>query len=578
MGRGVQVVMRRLLSAIRSRRGRPEQALKSPEERYSDYLNSIDGDAVEAEYWQVTEQLLKNKPQFALIVDGRGCDAEQIRRALAGIQSQWYRRWHCFCVVDELLSEDVQRFDHQRVQIVLDDRSSRRQLDAWQELTGSDYVVILGGEDALDRRFLLAMAMAIDEQRDCSLVYCDEDQIDELGHRSVPQFKPDWTPDLLLSTPYIGRACAIAVSRLKEANWSCDEGWRERCYDWVLRATDAGEGVVHVPEVLFSRGRATPEPEQLKDFWAASEQEALQGALRRRQLSAEVERGLVPGSWRVRYQIPASVRVTVIVPTGGHTGHLARLLESIIEKTTWGAYDCLVVDNSLGEDVATVCRRFDGRHGARVQRMECRNKPFNYAFLNNRAAEQAEGEYLLFLNDDTEIVNAQWMESMLEHAQRPEVGVVGVKLVYPDDRIQHAGIVMGIFGCTGHAFKLQADCQASYGQYHNMVRNYSAVTMACAMVRRSTFLQYRLDEVRFPVAFNDVDLCLRMRRDGLLVVYTPYAKLTHFESASRQRVQGPGALRLIRQKWSAEIAYDPYYHPSLTRQAQDFSGPVGWDG
>jgi hypothetical protein len=569
--------MKRLISVVRSRLGRLAIAKKSPEEHYSHYLNSLAGDAEEAAYWEDAERHLGNRPRFALIVDGKRCNAIQIRRAIAAIESQWYRRWRCFCVVDELLSKEVQRFDHQSVQVILDDRTSRRQHDARPELTGCDYVVILGGEDVVDRRFLLAMAMAIDEQRDCSLVYCDEDQIDERGQRSAPQFKPDWTPDLLLSTPYVGRAYAVAVSRLTEADWSFEGGWRERCYDWVLRATDAAESVVHVPEVLYSRGRAMLELEQTKDAWAASEQNALQGAVARRQLAADVERGLVPGSWRVRYRIPTSARVTVIVPTGGHTGHLTRLLESIVEKTTWDAYDCLVVDNSLGEDVAIVCDRFDGVGGVRVQRMECRDKPFNYAFLNNRAAEQAQGEYLLFLNDDTEVVSARWMESMLEHALRPEVGIVGAKLVYPDDRIQHAGIVMGIFGCTGHAFKLQADCQASYGDYHNLVRNYSAVTLACAMMRRSTFLQYRLDEVHFPVAFNDVDLCLRMRRDGLLVVYTPYAKLTHFESASRQRVQGPGALRLIRQKWSAEIAYDPYYHPSLTRQAQDFSGPVGWD-
>jgi len=277
--------------------------------------------------------------------------------------------------------------------------------------------------------------------------------------------------------------------------------------------------------------------------------------------------------YRVRYPIAGNPRVSILIPTGGHK-NVFRALESVLEKTAYKNYDILLIDNSRAAQVAEYAHRLAARK-APVRYLDWRGKPFNFSQMNNTAARATESPYILLLNDDTTVIAAEWLTAMLEHAQRPEVGAVGAQLWYPNDVIQHAGVVMGIYGNCSHAFKGLPGGRAHYFDFPNLIRNCSAVTGACLLVARDKFFEAgAFDEVNLAVAFQDVDLCLKLLELGFRNVYTPYAKLYHYESATKtEKDKIPDAAEdaFMKHKWARYIADDPYYNPNLARRKEDFS-------
>jgi GT2 family glycosyltransferase len=245
---------------------------------------------------------------------------------------------------------------------------------------------------------------------------------------------------------------------------------------------------------------------------------------------------------------------------------LARCLDSLIQKTTYAPYEIIIVDN---DSESAEARAYFAGLKHRVLRY---SGPFNFSAINNFAVEQTDSPWLLFLNNDTEVIEKDWLTIMAEHIQRPEVGAVGPRLLYPDDTIQHGGIVVGVGGIAEHAFRgLPAEAPGVCRQLQ-VTRNYSAVTGACLLTRREVFNKVRgFDEERLPVTFSDVDLCLKIRREGYLVVYTPFAKLYHHESGTRRRPVEPLETEVMRERWPALLANDPYYNPNLSRERADFS-------
>jgi GT2 family glycosyltransferase len=245
---------------------------------------------------------------------------------------------------------------------------------------------------------------------------------------------------------------------------------------------------------------------------------------------------------------------------------LERCLDSLTSKTNYAPYEIIIVDNDSQSDEA---RAYFSRLKHRVLRYE---GPFNFSAINNFAVEQTESPWLLFLNNDTEVIEGDWLSIMAEHVQRPEVGAVGPRLIYPDETVQHGGIVVGVGGIAEHAFRgFPAEAPGVCRQLQ-VTRNYSAVTGACLLTRREVFRKVRgFDEERLPVTFSDVDLCLKMRRAGYLIVYTPFAKLYHHESGTRRRTVEPLETEVMRERWGAVLERDPYYNPNLSRERADFS-------
>jgi GT2 family glycosyltransferase len=275
------------------------------------------------------------------------------------------------------------------------------------------------------------------------------------------------------------------------------------------------------------------------------------------------------GSYHIRREIRREKRVSIIIPTRDRIDLLSRCIDTIQSRTSYSNHEITIVDNDSRSEEA---HSYFARTPHRVLRY---GGPFNYSAINNFAVEQTDSPWLLFLNNDTEVLHKEWLTAMAEHVQRPEVGAVGARLVYKDDRIQHAGVVLGVGGIAAHAFRDFHAGEIEVPRQLETVRNYSSVTAACLLTRRDVFEECGgFDEERVPVSFSEVDLCLRMRRAGYLIVYSPMATLFHYESATRRRSRDPIESTIIRERWADVIARDPYYNPNFSRQRADFSLPI----
>jgi GT2 family glycosyltransferase len=328
--------------------------------------------------------------------------------------------------------------------------------------------------------------------------------------------------------------------------------------------------------LLISRYTPSPDAETL--LGAAMEESsrrAVAVSLERQGVEATVEPGLIPGARRVRRALRERPSVTLVMPTGGKMHYLRPCLDSLLHATTYPDIRLLVVDNSDGGQVAALCQDLT-LNGAHVRREPFPTKPFNFSAVINHALTLVETPYVVLLNDDMTVVTPDWIEAMLEHAQRPDVGAVGAKLLYPDDTLQHAGVIFGPYGGSTHPCRHVPPSHPGYFGFPHVVREWSAVTFACAMLRTATFAEIGpLDDVNFRVAFNDADFCLRLRERGYRIIYTPHAVLHHYESATKKLLAEPGEVEYMRRRWGHVIARDPYYNPNLTRTGEDYSLDLG---
>jgi GT2 family glycosyltransferase len=286
----------------------------------------------------------------------------------------------------------------------------------------------------------------------------------------------------------------------------------------------------------------------------------------------------IGGMLRVRYPLPEKLPlVSIVIPTRNGLELIRRCIESIEEKTEYRRFEIIVVDNN-SDDPETIDYLDDLQKASRIRLLHY-DKAFNYSAINNFAVTHASGEYLAFLNNDLEIIASDWLGEMVSHAQRKEVGAVGARLLYPDGRIQHAGVVLGLGGVAGHAMKYFPREDKGYNARLVLIQNYSAVTAACLLIRREVFEHVKgFDEVNLPVAFNDVDFCLRVREAGYNNLWTPYAELFHHESATRGPEDTPEKQKrfsreidYMQRRWKAQLAHDPAYNPNLTRDAENFA-------
>jgi GT2 family glycosyltransferase len=352
-------------------------------------------------------------------------------------------------------------------------------------------------------------------------------------------------------------------------------------YDLLLRCSERSRHIIHVPRILYHKrevrrnappGRLSLEqgsqigvPQSTSVAHARAKQ-AMSDALNRRGEAATVEDGPVPCTFRIRRQVLGLPLVSIIIPTRDRLSLLRRCLQSIEARTAYRHYEILVIDNGSREP------RTLSYLASLPYRVIQDSEPFNFARLNNRAAALARGEHLLLLNNDVEVITPEWLDALLEHAQRREVGAVGAQLLYADGTIQHAGVVLGVRGIAGHAHKYLPATSEGYFAFPHLIRNYSAVTAACLMLRKPVYEEVGGLDERLAVTFNDVNLCLQLRARGYLVVYTPYACLYHHESRSRW-YQPPRAeeVQLMLDRWGNLLASDPYYNRHLTLEREDFS-------
>ncbi|MGZ5503860.1 MAG: glycosyltransferase family 2 protein, partial [Chthoniobacterales bacterium] len=399
-------------------------------------------------------------------------------------------------------------------------------------------------------------------------IYSDEDKITEAG-LDAPFLKPDWSPDFFLSYNYLCHFTIFRRSLVEQVGGFRSEFDGAQDYDLFLRIIERTQRIHHIPRVLYHwRRTATSTADNIR-----RKPEALEAGRKaiHEHLQRGGESGYVAIDWRthgywVKREIKHARKISIIIGTRDRIPLLSRCIETLVAKTSYREYEIVIVDNDSASDEA---RHYFMHTLHRVLRYD---GPFNFSAMNNFAVEQTDSPWLLFLNNDVEVIEKEWLTAMVEHVQRPEVGAVGARLLYPNETIQHAGVVMGVGGIAEHAFKNFGAEDPGVCRQLQVTRNYSAVTGACLLTRREVFDEVGgFDEAQLPVTFSDVDLCLKMRRAGYLIVYTPFAKLIHHESATRHRSAEPRESDVIRQRWGDVLARDPYYNPNLSRAAADFS-------
>lgn len=529
---------------------------------------------------------LVTQPLISILMPVYNTDLNELEHAIKSVLDQSYHRWE-LCIADDASPRPEIRellesfaFKESRIKLTFRERNGgiSQACNSAAQLATGDYLAFLDHDDTLSPNALAHVCAAINHHPDADLIYSDEDKIDHLGKRFEPFFKPDWAPDLLLSENYI---CHFLVLKRHLAdsigglNSDCDGS---QDYDLILRATSSAKYIHHIPRVLYHwrAGLAsTASTIDNKQYALDAARKALQRHCQEIDPSIKVEPGNALGRWRVRYPISAEAKVSIIIASGGKADVLRTNLDGLFSNTKYRNFEVVVIDNSKGNIIEKLIADSQSSATVPLRYIDYRNEPFNYSKINNEAARHCPSPILLFLNDDTSVIAEDWLESMVELIERPEVGAVGAKLLYPSGNIQHAGVVMGIFDNCGHAFKSLDGSVNHYFDFSDVIRNVSAVTGACLMTKRHIFWQVGgFDETDFAVAFNDIDLCLKIGSAGYRVLYTPHALLYHHEAhskTSRDLVPHPQEVARMRSKWDKVIERDPFYSPNLTRNDEDYS-------
>ncbi len=554
-----------------TRRGRtkpPKLAPKSEATRYA-----VEPAALAAEYRQWREQhepgpdelgmlrraniTWERRPPISVILPMVEGDAGRLAESIDSVVAQVYGEWELWIATD-LTDPDIARLIERyvaadaRIHLVPDrtiDRSKDSQVAAQSALAlaHGDWIIRLEAGDHLRPDALHRMVAHIIEHGDDDVVYADEDRFSPEAGREQPEFKPDWSPDYLLSKDYLGGLTAVRRSLIEGVGgWRAGYGVAED-HDLHLRATEQARGVGHVPTVLSTRrehgttSRATVPPEIGNPVADALQRRGQAGRAR------PWENGSHDICYDVRYELHGQPSVDVIIPTRDRVELLQACIDSVIQQSTYPSYRIIVVDNDSVED-ATL--RFLERDDLKVVPGPGQ---FNFSHLVNTGVRASDADFVLLLNNDVTVVTPDWIEALLELGQQPDVGAVGCRLVFPDGSVQHEGVAL-----------LPEYVAANISWPWPIIRNTSAVTAACMLIRRDVYWSIGGFDEEMGVVYNDVDFCLRMIRSGRRVLYTPYAELVHDESASRGKVNPSADIDLFFDRWGTpDRLHDPYVSPHV---------------
>ena len=530
-------------------------------------------------------------PLISIVMPTYNTPKTFLKKAIDSVIRQSYPYWE-LCIADDA-SEDEELLhilesyakSDERVRIFYREENGgicQASNDALL-LAKGEFVAFMDHDDKLPAHALLEIVKAINEKPNVQLIYTDEDKIDEKGRRYDPHFKSDWNPDMLLSQNYISHLTVIRRSLLKEVGYlrTGYEGVQD--YDLLLRVAEriSENEVVHIEKILYHwrafEGSTAYDPDA-KSYTTERGVKALEEHMSRKGVEAKVEQGMLPNTYKVHYPLREETLVSLIIPTRDGYDILSLCIRSILEKTTFGRYEILILDNQT-TDPKTL-RYFDFLRKAHTNiRIVKYDKPFNYAAINNFGVSHAKGDLICLLNNDVEVISDHWLTEMVQHALRPEIGAVGAKLYYDDDTIQHAGVILGIGGVAGHSHKYFRRAAHGYFSRLKIIQNFSAVTSACLVVRKSVYEEVGgMNEEHLKVAFNDVDFCIRVREQGYRNLWTPYVELYHHESVSRgqedtreKKARFSREVAYMKKRWGRKLQHDPYYNSNLTLQHENFT-------
>jgi len=530
----------------------------------------------------------ENKPTFLILIRTYNTSPEHLKQCLQSVLNQTYDYWKV-----QILDQESTKKEHIKIINTYVDRDKRIALSKQQnndphliknnealQLGVEDLTLFLDPNDQLSPHALQITADSFKKNPRAKLIYTDEDKIDESGLRFMPHFKPDWNQDLLYSQNYIGSSVFYKTKLIYGIKNFNIYSTPTQNYDLLLRYTHGlkREEIIHLPWILYhSRTSYTSQSVSKKE--SKADTRVLQ-SFYDENLSGVMVKSIneQPGIYRCTWPLPEKPPlVSLIIPTRDGYAILKTCVDSILEKTTYTNYEILILNNqSKCKKTINYLNQLNTMNNVRVLDW---NKAFNYSEINNFGVSQAFGEVIGLVNNDIEVINPSWLTEMVSHTIRPEIGCVGAKLYFPNNTIQHAGVILGLGGGAGHAHKHFSRHDKGYFNRLISVQNYSAVTAACLLIRTSTFKEVGgLNEEHLTIAFNDVDLCLKVNEQGYRNLFTPWAELYHHESISRGAEDTPfkqkranKEVSYLRRNWPQYISHDPAYNRNLTLTSENFS-------
>lgn len=558
-------------------------------EKYSDYEKRDQEYAIwkdmhtpdRAELAKQRDSSLCEHPLISVVMPVYMPDLGHLKQMISSVQSQTYSQWELCIACGGIQSDEVRSYlnglssqgRNIKVKFLKENLGIAGNTNKAIEMAAGEWIAFVDQDDLLRADALYEYARAV--HMNCAdAVYCDEDKLDDrTGIFFEPHFKPDFNLDLLLCNNYICHMLMVRASIVRMAGELNPELDGAQDHDFILRCCEHTVKFVHIPKILYSwrchRDSTSMNPGSKLYAYEAGKR-AIEAYYRRQGIQAEVKPMELRGWYRTSFKPEETPLVSVIIPNKDHAGDLRRCVNSILTKTSYQNYEILIAENNSSESETFACYEELKKKDSRI-RVVVWDRPFNYSAINNFAAAQAQGAYLLLLNNDTEVITPDLFESMLGYCMRSDVGAVGARMFYGDDTVQHAGVLVGVSDGADHVFLHCSRSDPGYMGRAVVSQDLSAVTAACMMVKKSVYDRLGGMEEAFSVAYNDVDFCLKVREAGYLVVYDAFAELYHYESATRgyeeskeQKERFEQEKALLRRRWPVQMLGDPYYNRNLS--------------
>jgi len=531
------------------------------------------------------------QPKISIVVPLYKTPHVYLNELIESIKAQTYTNWE-LCLsdgsgVDSPLIELLRKYEQEdaRIKVVFNPHPLQisENTNAALKIATGDYIGFADHDDLLAPNALYECVNEINKDISIDMIYTDEDKIDMQGKEHfMPHFKSDFNIDMLRCTNYFCHFVVVKRAIFERAGYLNSEFDGAQDYDFVLRCVEVSDNIKHIPKILYhwrAHKDSTAENPESKDYAFKAGARAVQAHYNRVGIDAIVEETRHKGIYRTKYNLKETPLISIIIPNKDHVEDLKVCISSLENKCDYENYEIIIVENNSTEEETFKYYKEIQQQTNKIKVVYWEGKGFNYPSINNYGVEHSNGEYVLFLNNDTEILNHDCLEEMLSYCMRPDVGAVGARLYYEDGTIQHAGVIVGLGGVGGHAFVGCAHEDPGYFGRIHMAQDYSAVTAACMMVKKEVFVCVKGFDEAYAVAFNDIDLCMKIRQEGYLIVYTPYAELNHYESKSRghedtqEKVERFNSeVDLFKTRWRSFLKKgDPYYNPNLTLDKNDFS-------
>ena len=516
----------------------------------------------------------KYEPLISIITPLYNTPKEFFIDYIKSLQEQTYTNWEV-CLVDasETQLEYVKNINDKRLKYkrLEENKGISENSNEAIQMASGEFLALVDHDDIIAPNALNEVVKKLNEKPETDFIYSDEDKFEgNVENRFYPFFKPDFSPDFLRSNNYICHLSVIRKTLVEKIGGFRKEFDGAQDYDLILRITENTDKIEHIPEILYHwriHSTSTAQNMETKNYAIEAGRRAIEEHCKRLELPIEKVESIKPlGSYRTKYRVIGEPLISIIIPNKDSVKYLKRAINSIL-KSTYKNYEIIIVENNSTKK-STFKYYEKIKSFAKIIKYE---GEFNYSKINNFGVTYANGEYLLLLNNDIKVITKDWLEEMLSICQREDVGIVGAKLLYSDKTVQHAGVVVGMGGIAGHVNRLISDKNPGYFGRVAVINNYSAVTAACLMTKKELYEKVEGLDEKFKVAFNDVDFCMKIRKLQKLVVYTPFARLFHYESKSRGYEDTPeklerfnGEIKLFESKWKDELEKgDPYFNPNL---------------